>query len=258
MFDNKSQKDSKKIRPKSYLKRKLNLNYIKWTNKTYTIGDRDMLHVVSPSVVNIDYLALYSNPKEYNKTAKTAVCFYEYDDVFDGKNGLWNSIYYNDVKKLNEFKKRFSNVRYFIMPDYTMCGDGFDTTNAYNIQRARIVMLWLVEECNTLVIPNITYADKRTFDYMFSGLEDCQIVAFSTKGSMKNKHQLNLLKEAIHHTIIKLAKLHTIIVYSVSTDNSKILDIFSEAITKNIKIIIPNNLLKERNLINGEKKNGEI
>lgn len=244
--------------PNSNLQKKLNLNYIKWTNKTYTMGDRDMLRVISPSNIDIDYLALYSKPFEYHKTENTALCFYEFDDKFDGKNGLWNAIYYGNERLLNEYKKRFNGVKYFIAPDYSLCGDGLDTTNAYNINRARIVSIWLTIECNALVIPNITYADEKSFRYNLDGLEDCETVAFSVKGSMNDYQQLTLLKKTLYMVINRLAKLHTIVVYSVSTDNGKVLDIFQFAIAKGITILIPDNLLKLRNLALGGNKNGKI
>lgn len=258
MNDSKSKQCLKNTRLNSKLINKLNLNYTKWSNKTYTVGDRDMLYVVSPSKAEIDYLALYSKPSEYHKTANTAVCFYEYDKVFDGQKGLWNSIYYDDKKRLKEYKDRFSGVKYFIMPDYSMFGDGLDTSNANNLQRARIVSIWLLFECNALVIPNITYAEEKSFKYMFDGLEDCKIVAFSTKGSMSNTLQLRLLEEAINYTVERLPKLNTIIVYSVTVDDLKTLSVFRKAIDKDIRIIIPNNLLKERNLNNGGRGHGTI
>lgn len=258
MTDFKSKKYPKIKRSDLELMKKLNLNYTKWSNKTYPVGNRDMLYILSPSKVTIDYMALYSNPKEYHKTANTAVCFYEYDNVFDNKNGLWNAIYYNETKLLEKFKERFANVKYFIMPDYSLFGNGLDPLNAYNLQRARIVAIWLVCECNALVIPNITYADESSFDYVFDGLEDCEVVALSMKGSMINHKQLELLTKAIHQTIIRLTKLNTIIVYSTSTNNSKIFEIFNEAIIKGINIQIPDNILKNRNLISRGMNYGKI
>lgn len=248
-FDNKQKTISR--RPSLSLQKKLNLNYTKWTNKTYTEGDRDMLHVISPSEADIDYLALYSKPGEYHKTKNTALCFYEFDNKYDGKNGLWNAIYYGEEKLLDIYKKRFNGIKYFIAPDYSVCGDGLETTNAHNINRARIVSIWLTIECNALVIPNITYADEKSFKYNLDGLEDCNVVAISTKGSLNNPEQLALLKKALHLVTNKLEKLRTIVVYSVSNDNSKVLDIFQLAIEKGITISIPDNLLKLRNLALG-------
>lgn len=232
------------------LSKSLNANDAWLINKTYTVGDRDMIHILSPSKVHIDYLALYSQPSDYQKIPNTALCFYESDLKMDSRNGLWNSIRYGDKKRLNEFKKRFECFDYAILPDYSMCGDGLETANAYNIQRSREVGLWLVEECGVMVIPNITYADEKTFTYLFDGLEDCSVIAYSTKGTMKKPYQVDLLKQAIHLSIEKLSKLKTIIVYSVALDDSKTLNLFEEAIDNGIDVVIPDNLLKSRNRYN--------
>ena len=238
------------------LKDKLNLKFMDLINNTTCAGLYDMPRVLSPSNVNIDYLALYSDRHEYIKTSNTCVCFYEYDKVFDYKNSLFNAIYYNDKKLLNEYKERFKDVLYFISPDYSMCGDIPECVNIYNIFKSRVVSLGLTLLFDKLVIPNITYASRKSFEYMLDGLEDCYVVAFSTKGSLKDKEQKELLLEAIKHTVDHLHNLKQIIVYDVSIDNSKALELFEYPITKAIEILIPNNLLKTRNVILGGKLNG--
>ena len=45
---------------------------------------------------------------------------------------------------------------------------------------------------------------------------------------------------------------------SICSDDRKVLEIFKSAIDKNIKVLIPNNLLKSRHLILGSKENGKI
>ena len=44
------------------------------------------------------------------KTARTAVCFYLYDRVFDGIDGLWEAIDRNDLSRLEDYKNRFKDV----------------------------------------------------------------------------------------------------------------------------------------------------
>lgn len=78
------------MKKKDY-KKLLNLNFTELTNQTYSIGTYDLPYVTCPSNIYIDYLALYSHKFEYNKTSNTAVCFYQYDNIFDGLYGLfWN------------------------------------------------------------------------------------------------------------------------------------------------------------------------
>lgn len=247
LFDQNSEED---------LKDKLNLKYMDLINKTTCCGRYDMPKVLSPKHVNIDYLALYSDKNEYNKTNNTCVCFYEYDKIFDSKNSLFNAFYENDIKLLNKYKIRFKDVLYFISPDYSVCGDIPENRNINNVFKSRFVSLGLTLLFDKLVIPNITYASRKSFTYMLDGLEDCNVVAFSTKGSLKDIRQKELVIEAIKYTVDHLHKLKQIIVYDVSIDNSKILEFFYYATSKGIEVLIPNNLLKNRNIILGGKLNG--
>ena len=92
---------------------------------------------------------------------------------------------------------------------------------------------------------------------MLDGLEECETVAFSTKGSIKIAEQKDLLIAAIVKTV-DILNLKSIIVYSVSTNNDVIQNLFSYAIKKGVKIIIPNNLLKIRNVERSEQSYGKI
>ena len=116
----------------------------------------------------------------------------------------------------------------------------------YRYFKSRVVSLWLTLEVDAKVIPNITYGRRESFSDMLVGMDDCNVVAFSLKGSMQDVEQKSLLLEAIKYTADHL-KLDSIIVYSVSTNNEKVYEFFSYAIKKGIKIIIPNNSLKSRN-----------
>ena len=86
----------------------------------------------------IDYIALYSDIAEYNKTVNTCVSFYQYDHIFDGIHGLYNSILYRDGKRLQKFKERFENVKYIIGPDYSLYGDFPNALQIFNIYKSRL------------------------------------------------------------------------------------------------------------------------
>jgi hypothetical protein len=112
----------------------------------------------------------------------------------------------------------------------------------------------LILECDVLVIPNITYANENYFDVMLDGMEETEVVAFSAKGSMRENDEKELFLKAIKITVDGLPKLKKIVVYSVSIDDEKVLKLFEYASLKGIEIIIPDNILKERNVINKEVK----
>ncbi len=234
---------------KNFLKKNLNLGYVELINKTYVVGKYDLIHVDSPNDIEIDFLALYSHLNEYNKTSKTAVCFYEYDREFDNKNGIYDAIKRIDINLLNKYKKRFENVDVLIAPDYSQFGNGLLSDNLESIQKARKVSLWLTYECNKKVIPNITYSNEESLEYFLDGLETSRVVAISLKGSLAKREQFDLLNKAINKMIEKLSYLKKIIVYTSSTNDKKIHEIFKIAIDKGIEIIIPNNTLRIRNII---------
>ena len=235
---------------KNNLKKLINLNFIDYTNQTYLVGKYDLPYVMCPDVVNPDYLALYSETNNYFKTENTCICFYLYDNKFDGSRGIYNAIYYGDEKLLAKYKARFKGVKYAIAPDYSQCGDIPRFENIYRLAKSRIVSNWLLLECNVLVIPNVTYASESYFDVMLDGMENTEVVAFSVKGLLRATSEKELLLKAIRHTIDNLKQLKKIIVYNVSTSDEKVISLFEYALSKGIKVIIPNNILKERNIIN--------
>lgn len=242
---------------KKNLKKLLNLNFVDLTNRTYNCGKYDLPYIKCPNIVNPDYLALYSETFNYRKTDRTFVCFYQYDIKFDNIKGIFEAIYHNDEKLLTKYKERFKGVRYAIAPDYSEVGDIPRIENVYRLFKSRIVALWLWFECDIIVIPNITYASENYFDVMLDGMEDTEVVAFSVKGSIKEQAERELLQKAIHYTVDNLKQLKKTIVYSVSIDDGKVLELFEYASNKGIEIVIPNNILKERNIINKEvKSNG--
>ncbi|MDO4179453.1 MAG: DUF4417 domain-containing protein [Phascolarctobacterium sp.] len=194
-----------------------------------------------------DYLALYSEKSLYQTTPLTAVCFYSFDIEFDGRNGLFWAIYFNDKKRLSYFKKRFENVKFFISPDYSVFGDIHKMENLYRIFRARIVALWFSLELHAVVIPNASYAGRETFPLYFSGLEKCSVIAMSAKSHIRYAVERRLFEDAIRYAVDNLP-LKAIIVYSVCGKDEKCLKSFEYAIRHGVKIIIPENTLRTRNM----------
>ena len=74
--------------------RLLNLNYLTLTNRTVSNGDIDLPAINCNVSVYPDYIALYSQTSLYHKTNRTAVAFFQFDEDFDGKYGLYWAIYY--------------------------------------------------------------------------------------------------------------------------------------------------------------------
>ncbi len=238
---------------KNDLKKKLNLSYLDLTNKTRKVGIYNFPRLLCNPSVLPDYIALYTQPSEYHRTLKTCLAFYNYDNTFDGIDGLYNAIYYNDVSRLEYYKTRFENIKYFIMPDYSVCGDIDKAENIYRIAKARRVALWLTLELRAVVFPNISYSSKDDFSFILDGLEDVEYIAFSTKGTVTSKIDRDLLVYAVKLVTDNLHKLKGIIVYDVCKDNTFVDEVFSYAKKNGIEIFVLPNSLKLRNMSHKER-----
>lgn len=108
-------------------------------------------------------------------------------------------------------------------------------------------------ELNAIVYPNITYGLQDTYDLCFSNIYYGSNIAISFKGSIDNKINEKLLKEAIKNVVDKISP-KAIIVYTVAS-NKTTLKILEYAIANNINLIIPENSLRTSNL-RRLKKNG--
>ena len=236
------------------LRKLLNLNFLKYTNKTFSIGKKDLPALYCRTDVYPDFLALYSEPGLYFKTDKTAVCFYEYDSEFDGIHGLYNAIKYDDKELLKFFKARFENVKFFISPDCSLLGDVQKVVNEERIFASRVDALWFIHELGAVVMPDISFPNEEYSEYTLDGLEKCETVAISTKGHMNSKKERKWLYEHIRIAVDKLPRLKAIVVYDGCGNDKNLEKVFSYAKAKNIKIIVPENTLKNCNRKPKKKK----
>ena len=211
---------------KSRLSKKFNLPYIGYE-----------------SYILPDYFALYSNLNEYKKTKNTCVVFYEYDEKFDSSRGLWSAIIHNDKKKLEEFKKRFSKVKFIVAPDYSITGDMPFPLQLFQIYKSRVVSIWIQENCGCSIIPNLQFVDKRTYRFCFDGIHKNSVVCLSIYGLCKNPKDVENLKVGLRRAL-KIIDFETLLVYG-ECSQEKFKYIFEEVITNGVKIIFPNSRLKE-------------
>ena len=226
----------------------LNLNYLTLTNRTVSCGVMDLPAINCNVSVYPDYIALYSQTSLYHKTEHTAVAFFQFDEDFDGKYGLYWAIYHNVEERLEYFKERFKGVKYVIIPDFSELGDIHKIENNYRLFKGRIIGLWFMFEVGAVVIPNITFPTEESADFALNGYEECSVAAMSTKGHMDDPAENLRLRANIRLTVDKMPKLKSLIAYDVCSTNDATLDTFSYAIEKGINIIIPDNTLKIRNM----------
>jgi len=189
-----------------------------------------------------DFLALYSNLQDYSKTHNTCVTFFEYDDIFDNNLGLWNAIIHKNKRLLDKFEKRFTNVKYIVCPDYSITGDMPLCMQIFNIYRSRIVAIWLRENCGCIIIPNLRFNNKKSYEFCFDGISYNSVVCLSILGLCSKRVNVINLINGLHNAIIKINP-KTIIVYGECSEH-KFNKIFAECLSKNIHIIRPENNYK--------------
>ena len=228
------------------IERKTRLEFLKILNTTTPSKSGRMPNLRCDLEVYPDYLALYNEPGKYTKTLLTAPCFYLWDEKFDDYDGLLNAIKYNIKDKLDSYKKRFHGVKMIISPDYSLVGNIYPTINEGRIFDSRLVSLWFTNELGIIVIPNMTYTDESSFPMMIDGLDECKVVCFSAMSCLTDKEDRDKLEKAIKYTVDHL-KLNAIIVYTSTPNDDKINDIFKYAIENNVKIVIPDNTIRESN-----------
>lgn len=217
------------------------------TNKTHYVGNYDLPEVCCHLNQYPDYICLYNERKNYFKTPVTAVGFFVDDYKFDSLNGIYYALSTKNIKLLAELKQRFEGCRYVIAPDYSTYRDMPLFLQIWNIARSRIVFIWLLLECGVTAIPMAGWGSEETLEFCFDGIEKGSAVAISLKGAMNNSETISLARKAIFRLIDKVSP-EVIIVYAVCSDEL-LHDFFASIDTKETKIVIPPNALKERNAI---------
>lgn len=185
----------------------------------------------------IDYIALYSDTSEYNKTENTCVVFYQYDHVFDGVHGLYNSIIYQDEKRLDEFRKRFKEVKYIVAPDYSLFGDFPNALQIFNVYKSRVCLCWLIANTKAKVIPNVRWTFPFAYEYCFDGIMKGSNIAIGVLGQIRDKENKKVFLDGFKVAIDRIEP-RCILVYGFITE-SNFDELFGYAKSKGIKIIIP-------------------
>lgn len=216
------------------------LYYTMITNQSTVDGDDEIPVLPCFLTEEPDYLCLYGNPADYNKTEKTCVCFYEYDAEFDGINGLFSAIYYGNKKLLDYYRERFKNVRMIIEPDYSQVRNVEIIEKKYRMFKARVVGLWFLVERGICVIPNLNYSNVESFEYMLLGIKKSTMIAISLKGIMGKTSEEELLKKVIKYTVDN-SDVKCFVVFSTGRIDEKVDSYFEYATKKGVRHVIPDN-----------------
>ncbi|MDD7714437.1 MAG: DUF4417 domain-containing protein [Mollicutes bacterium] len=201
-------------------------------------GDFDMPVVGNfDDISEIDYIALYSDKKEYNKTNNTCVAFYQYDHVFDGIHGLYNSIIYKDESRLEKFRERFKDVKYIAGPDYSLFGDFPNALQIFNVYKSRVCIRWLTINTNAKVIPNVRWTHPFTFEYCFDGISKGSNISVGALGQIRNKDNKKMFLDGLREAVDRIAPKYILVYGFINEDNFD--EFFGYAKSKGTKIVIP-------------------
>lgn len=233
---------SRKPREMKYL---LNLGIADLLNQS-ELNEYDLpIHYCDPRVYP-DYIALNTEKSKYHLTSATALGFYTFDKSFDNKNGLFDAIYRKDKKLLQKYKKLYAGINFVIAPDYSLFDDIWIFENQARLLKIRIIMLWFVLEIGAVVIPNAVYLKKESLPMYLSGLENCTVMCFSTKGHVRRACDRARVKETVKFVVDNFP-LKTILVYSVCGKDETSMKLFSYALAKGINVLIVDNTMRRRN-----------
>lgn len=119
-----------------------------------------------------DELVLFSKAKNFYINKKW-ICFYEDDSKIEC---IWNS-----PRKYLEIMKRARGV---ILPDFSVFRDMPLVQQNWNIYRSRAIGTWL-ESKGVEIIPNLRWADSRTYETCCLGIKENSTIAIGTHGIVK-------------------------------------------------------------------------
>ncbi len=133
------------------------------------------------------------------------VMFYEHDYRFVR---LWN----NPRQYLGILKK-YKGV---ITPDFSLYRNMPLVMQKWSTYQGKAIGVWLQNE-GIEVIPNVRFADERSYDFCFNGIEKNSTVAISTLGGIKRLDDRAYFKSGLAQLVGRLHP-HTIIVYGSAPD----------------------------------------
>ena len=169
----------------------------------------------------------YSKLNKLNFEKYTYCHFYQKDYTFDGRFGIWISLIFNHQFKKGFNLGKFKNVYAIICPDYSMYYDMPRILQILSVYKSRATGYFLIK-LGYIVIPNVRWTDKKSYEYSFSGLRKYSIVAVSTLGCLKSKSDKSLFLSGLIE-LMKRVQPSCIIFYgSLNSEVKTILEEYNQ------------------------------
>lgn len=182
------------------------------TDRAYNLHFNDIERTVGyyqmPIIKNDNYI-----PKEligfnYAKTSKNkdvGIHFYIDDYQFER---IWTSP--------ERYAEILSEYDCMVTPDFSLYLDMPRAMKIWNVYRARLIGQ-IMQDYGIKVIPNVSWAEKETFDFCFDGIEKEGVVCISTIGVKRDENALAIWKAGVTEMIKRLTP-KTILVYGGKID----------------------------------------
>lgn len=222
------------------------------TNKSHYMGYYGFPFVTGRFDGDVDYISLYSETGKYQKTHKTMVVFCVDDYKFDDWDKLFYAIIYQKNNVLKKFKRRFQNVYCMAAPDYSTYSNMPLYWQAFNIAKARIVLLWLALECGIKCIPTAAWGCNESYKWCFDGIEKESTMFLSIKGACREKNAPYYFTNGLKALLEKVSPKRLIVYTDASMEKTK--QMLKPAMDAGVEISIPSNTLLERNNILKQKR----
>lgn len=134
------------------------------------------------------------------------VHFYEDDACFER---IWNTPH--------KYLPVLSKFRGVISPDFSLYRDMPLVMQQWNVYRGRAIGHWL-QENNIPVIPNVRFADTRSFDFCCDGVSPHSTIAIGTHGCIKLLNERVYFQTGLEY-VVQTLQPNSIIVYGTAPDN---------------------------------------
>lgn len=199
-------------------------------NATFTHGKFDMPIVKS----NID--SLPTSLVSYQKIGKkrldlppqSALHFYNYDYVFDGEHGIWNSLI-RGVSFTNGFNlEKLRGFDYIIVPDYSLYLDMPIAWQIWNVYRSRVTA-YALQNLGYKVILNVRWTDSNSYEFCFEGITNGSIVAIGSYGCSKSLADRKLFDSGLEEMINRICPEKIIFYGSVTNSTKRILEHYKQS-----------------------------
>ena len=177
------------------------------TNDTYNLNiineEKATGYYEMPIINNDNYIPDKLIGFNYAKTSQdkqTGIHFYLDDYQFER---VWNN-----PEEYVEILKQYECI---LSPDFSLYTDMPLPMKIWNIYRSRLIGQYYQSK-GIKVIPTISWAEEKTFDFCFEGIPQGSVVSISTIGVKRNTEAFEIWKRGVDE-LIKRIKPSTILIY---------------------------------------------